>query len=406
MACSTTCSGIISPGSLIEIAVPDGESHHYFFLASVVKKPVVQVLLRGFRQVSEDGALNISWIEPGSATIVPCLCTGHQAFHQLCAEHHASKPLEKLDLWPLEYQLDSLRPLLRGMVTGRGQNQKLLTKMPRQAPSQCTFTMPFGLARPKRKRATAKSSMKRKAAKTKSDPRASSAWGPSEVLQELQVGDADVSLISSDSSDEKELAQLSDSDCSVSIPNSDSEPEVAEVDFGDGDEGCHPSGISLTLRTPAEEMFKPPSRKEEEKQVAKLQSDRAARIQSFSTPSNPTLRNKSYCNNTLGLVDAGVQKAAKLATCRHCLSKVERGAPRFAFAFHLQKFAAWVHKDCIYEHLIQEQASIDQAKDFVANLLQDGGKLEVCVREAAISLQRQLLSHSGESSSSGIERNV
>ena len=393
----------------MEIAVPDGESH-YFFLASVVKKPVVQVLVRGFKRVSDDGTFDILCIEPGSAPPVMSLCTGHQAFHQLCVEQQTSRSLEKLDMWPITYQLNPFAPLLQAKIISRGDNHKLLTKMPRQAQSQCILTMPFGLARPKRKRANAKSGRKKKAARANT---ASSFWGAEEVLHELQA-DAQTTLQSSDEEEAAEVAQNSDcsqsveeSECADNISSAASEPEAAEIDFEDNEKAGSPSGIpvSLNLRKPAEEMLTPPSRKEDEKQVSKLQCDRAARIQSMSSNPKP-VSGMTFCNKTLGLVEAGIQKAARLATCRHCLSKIERGSVRFGYSYHLKKFHSWLHSDCACPHLIQEDANLDQAKDFLANLLKDDAYLEASVRESAKSLQRQLLSHTGESSSSGVHRNI
>jgi hypothetical protein len=75
---------------------------------------------------------------------------------------------------------------------------------------------------------------------------------------------------------------------------------------------------------------------------------------------------RSYCNSTLGLVEVGVQKAARLATCRHCLSKINRNSVRIAYAYSLTKFHAWVHAECTAALLRAEGANLKQAVAFLS----------------------------------------
>ena len=95
-----------------------------------------------------------------------------------------------------------------------------------------------------------------------------------------------------------------------------------------------------------------------------------------------------------------MQVAARLAGCRHCLCKVPRGAPRFGFAYSLQKFHSYLHEACVIDHLVQEQSNMEQAAAFLATTIQDE-KLKAEVRAAAERLQRDLSRHLATSSGCG-----
>ena len=62
----------------------------------------------------------------------------------------------------------------------------------------------------------------------------------------------------------------------------------------------------------------------------------------------------SFCNKTLGLVELGQQVSGKLARCRQCSQAIEKGAARFGYAFHRQKFHGWLHGPCVISYMKQQ----------------------------------------------------
>ena len=58
---------------------------------------------------------------------------------------------------------------------------------------------------------------------------------------------------------------------------------------------------------------------------------------------------KSFCNARLSLVDVGIQarKSTCLATCRHCLQKIQKHSCRFQYVLSRVKFASWLHDRCV-----------------------------------------------------------
>ena len=79
----------------------------------------------------------------------------------------------------------------------------------------------------------------------------------------------------------------------------------------------------------------------------------------------------SFCNRTLGLVEASIQKAAKLATCRHCQGKIGRHMPRFGYSYSVQKFHCYLHPACTLPYLQAEKGNVAQACVFLRAHAQD-----------------------------------
>ena len=105
-----------------------------------------------------------------------------------------------------------------------------------------------------------------------------------------------------------------------------------------------------------------------------------------SQPSAKLRTTATFCNSHLGLIDVGTQQAARLAKCRHCGQLIEKGSVRFAYSYHKQKFAAWIHAHCIATFLGKQKAQIMREamtlldemsrREHPANVLQAIGQLQ------------------------------
>ena len=125
-----------------------------------------------------------------------------------------------------------------------------------------------------------------------------------------------------------------------STSSSDAEPEVPSSSQASSHKGvCATQPMKV-----AEEAVQQPWMVEEEQKVSHMVRNREIRLQQAAA-SKP--QGKVFCNANLGLVDSGMQIASKLACCRHCLVKIQKGSPRFAFAYSLTKFHAWLHEACV-----------------------------------------------------------
>lgn len=86
--------------------------------------------------------------------------------------------------------------------------------------------------------------------------------------------------------------------------------------------------------------------------------------------SEPAQTVRTQCQPIIGVVDAGQQTSARLATCRYCLAKIGKGRTRVAYSFNVLKFHAWVHASCFHEYIEQQSGDKDQARKFLTDWVQ------------------------------------
>ena len=363
-----------------------------------MKKPLLQVLIRGFERPSDGSNSDIVLLPPGTVGKVPSFCTGHQAFHQICAaEIDAGHELpESIKIAVHQYTLNPFAPLLAVKLSTPGSTFfELRTKNP---PPKKVERKLLGIRMKKRKRTrpAGKGSGKGrpKGSPTQTDH-------AKDIDHQLKCM-ANPQLSAS-------VEQDSDIDMAFSDHDQGSESE-SSLSGHDGSDSIDGGSPPTPFGEVAEEPVRPPEKIEEEAELTRLDLEREKRMQDLSgnTGDNPRptcLPKTSFCNQSLGLVDAGIQVASRCATCRHCLTKIEKQCVRFQYAWSLKKFASWLHTECVLPHLIQEGASFLQASNYVSGVVQDMTKAPE-VREAASSLKRKLQSHSRESASAHGEKHI
>ena len=118
------------------------------------------------------------------------------------------------------------------------------------------------------------------------------------------------------------------------------------------------------------EIFGSRPREERDSEVDEVEGAPAAPVPSSSRPmqTNTTARamgGGTFCNSTLGLIEIGLQKAAKLATCKACSLKIQRGTSRCAYALSKSKFHCYIHPECFASYLQSQKGSISQARAFL-----------------------------------------
>lgn len=369
-----------------------------------MKKPMLQVLIRGFKLVGADAALTILLLPPGSGVVEkkPILCTGHQAFHELCLEMQCGgcSKIEKISFRVCKYKLNPYAPLLKVEIVGTGPLLEFRLKTPSR-PSAPKVKLPFGLQPVQRKR-------KRKCKQTPSkNMKASAPWGFQEIHAQLSGVFPDCEREEGPDADgdgDEEHIHISE-DCTGSSTNSSDECQEDESEDSEGEpaEGCAADipgpGFYSSNQDNSEELLQPAEALDEEQTVLKLDIDRQKRLCCGPPSGDP--RPKTYCNQFLGIMAAGVQASARLAACRHCLVKIERNSSRFGYAYSHTKFHSWLHADCALPHLLQEEANLTQARDWLVGFLRDGAdSVPTQVRKAASSLEKQLAIQLGQATSS------
>lgn len=392
--------GILATSSLVEISCP-GIGPQYFFIALVMKKPLMQVLIKGSETTLVDEQRNIVLLPTGGVGKVPAICTGHQAFQELCAgivgSGHALP--EKLHFFVHKYTLNPFTPLLAARVVPGGDCHAFLVKHTRQ--NTGPTKTPFGIKRKKRKRASVASSKKGGArAKAKASGTVPTPdWKPEDVNRELKnlfpqfVPGKDVAS-SDDSDDNAKTATSISEDASHSSSDENLETENLDKPGPDFDtpgisENANRAAERECQPKEAEERVLPQSIKEEVRRTNQLANDRGKRLECEQSKQKP----KTRCNSKLGLVLIDTQVAARLAACRHCLGKIPKGSPRFGFAWNLAKFHSYLHPDCAFEHLLQEETDLEEALAFITDKLQLQSSMTLQERQASLSLQSKLEAH-------------
>lgn len=361
-----------------------------------MKKPMLQVLIRGFPcPSSDDSQSRVLLICPGNPGQVPSICTGHQAFHELCLEElcDGQDIPEKLGFWICDYKLSPFAPLLSADCVCRGRFAEFSQKKTKQ--TRKSGSLPFGLKRRKRKKKAAPAGVTRaskRAAVGSSKP--SLHLTCEQVTRELNSATTVDLAIKLDSDTDDGFCSDNSFTWSASDSSTETEPELGNKVPSD----CE---LEMQAEDVPERMMKSDEAKEEEQKVAQLEAERNKRIQAERNSGNS--KQKTFCNATLGLLSITLQVASRLATCRHCPAKVAKGTPRFAYAYSRFKFNAYLHPDCVVPHLVQEQSSLDDAKTFLANFLKNDSSAASAaeLRHAAQEVERRLLTEMGQSQASG-----
>lgn len=375
---SCSLSGVLLPGCLIQLQAV-GLLDEYYFIAVAMRKPHLHVLVRGHPCSSTE----ISILESDSGQ--PAVLTSHQLFERVLSitgveetglvsipfviHTYSVKPFQNLQSVFLESAVDGREFSTQSQPTNRGKPSK--TKLP------------FGIENSPRKRKPKAGKQRRPAAQGNASSKVSkSSHGLARVMGEALPESSSISSSSSSS------APSSGSESSDS--SSDSDPEALE------------------------KMILTPEAAEEERQTALVleSHDKLTELRSQAQAAHPSSsgarplridvpkREATYCNPIVGLVDVGLQVAARLAKCRHCSNPIPQQGARFAYSFHRQKFAGWVHADCIFPYLKQQGACLQQALAFIQKAKADPHWQHRApqIIEAVCKLEASLEDHMGRDS--------
>ena len=356
-------------GSLIEVVCPGVIGRFFYFIASAMKKPQLQALLSAYPDFTLPGAseargLSIRLLQRASDD--PHLSTSHQAFQKICAlkgRSGACVDPEELSLVVYEFKMNPFLPLTSVQTTNASEPRKLITT--KAKPASKKAALPFGLKPQVRKR-KARTSNTGQAKKQKPHAGSAASSTPSNVAELLggPVTGSELNALGSESgSEHQSVGQVSSSSSSSSSEDSDSDGSAEE------------NQLAPHVEEEKEELRKVSMQHREHVeatgQIFCPRGEPDARDGARVPPEPPKTTTSTFCNAHLGLMDVGFQVAARLATCRHCMTKIERKTVRFGYAWSRSKFHSWLHPGCVLNHLKQEQGDLGQALSFLQGKLQE-----------------------------------
>eukprot|EP00438_Fugacium_kawagutii_P029570 Skav206293 [mRNA] locus=scaffold5870:4298:11540:+ [translate_table: standard] len=384
-------SGLLSLGSLIQMKVR-GCSGRFFFIAYAMKKPKQQVLLEGFQtQVLPNAGMIVDIVKHGST--IPSFCTSHQLFQEVAESdlQNGGVPFVKY-----EYCVNPFVQLYHVKTTNVSEEHMLSAE--KKKPQSKQTVLPFGLKNIRKKRKARKPVVKQPDGKSGLAAKAAS------LIQQLQAnGTVDVQMQHEESEIEESSGSESNSTSNANDDAAMEEPaeepfltaETAQEEFQIQEAfRSHEQFLDAQASMPSSSS-NPSSSSVPQRVPEALASSSSSLPVSGSIPNLPSKQasaTKTFCNSSTGLVEVGTQTSRRLATCRHCLDKIQQGDIRVGYAWSRVKFHSWLHIDCVSEHLVQEQADIQQASNFLKTKLEERTQHSQSVIDAMKKLSRNLQS--------------
>lgn len=319
------------------------------------------------------------------------MCTSHQAFREIFEKKGGHPDAAEVSFVVHDYVLQPLLPLTSVRTTAVSASHQFLNVKQKKTRTWTQTKLPFGLKFPARKRkpravgrGLPDKRQKSSCNSFRGKPLDASTTDLSEQMEALAEGRPSPEIEQAIASDDEIVLEECD-DASLGASNkgsssSDTGSDSDGLDPGSGSdseaekllltaqatkEESEVRGIVAQRRTGIEargEVYCPRGSESAAEQDANPQKDMAP------GPSGPS--GSTFCNSVLGLVDLGIQVSGRLATCRHCLRKIERQGVRFGYAWSRAKFHSWLHAQCTVGHLNQEGADKVQALAFLGAKLQ------------------------------------
>ena len=236
--------------------------------------------------------------------------------------------------------------------------------------------LPFGMARPKRKR------------KTKTQESVSKA---SLILKSLQHVSREPPGAKQDAgakSSCKEQEQVPSVDGSTGfdgddeiMANSDSDPANSVLSDAESVASTSSSSTSSDESDVQELPSHPQLRNEEQvtEEILQIREDLQMKANEAGADATQSewqgkdqgvssagaQRQSTQCNPFIGVRDVDVQRAARLAKCQSCNDKIGKGSLRIAYAFSKIKFHGYLHSQCFPSYLAKMKGDKCQAIDFL-----------------------------------------
>lgn len=347
-----------------------------------MKKPKLQVLVRGFQVAS------VSDSDPSSSPMfvsildqdcsVPTFATSQTMFQNILQDTGGSAgSLDSIPFVIHTYTVASFEPLTKVRIIATSDRHMFLSskarKEPKPKPRQGLLTD----SPRKRKKRHSGNAAKSKAGKQQkldtlfdkiSKQLVPETSGKAPVASRSLESDLPAGSGSS-ISDESSLSSSSDSDVG-------SEEEQVEKIFLTDQASVEEKLVDQALENHGSKLL----REERDSGTEAEKADGPPGPLPSSSSKGPEMglaapvhrqRDPQQCHPMLGLLDVGIQVASKLATCRFCSSKIEKGTPRFAYAFNLKKFHCWLHGGCVLSYLQSQKGDFCQALAFLRVQLND-----------------------------------
>ena len=377
-------AGLLCPGSLFQLD-SGNLADKFFFLAYAMKKPQTHVLMQGFQKhrtlPGGRDTMFVSILNPDSG--MPVFWTSHQLFQRvLLGKEHDSQ--EGIRFWIHKYSMGSFASLCDVQTSQKGQAHHFSL----QVKAQVQTKLPFGIKPCARKRKPnnqpVPSQKKRRGPSRPSGASGSgdNGLGPGEFVSAGAKHDVQIQMglhlaVGSGSSD-SDSSSSDDSDSDPSTGNSEKEVDTdSERPFLTPSANQEAEAINKVFESHRDlveargGLFLPHGHGDSvstEWDPVVPGGGLAGGPSSSSTPapnSSVGSAQRSFCNRELGLVELGVQTAAKLAQCRHCLQKIPRHSVRFGYAWSYTKWHSWLHHHCLIPHILQERGDKTQAATFL-----------------------------------------
>lgn len=332
--------GVLKPGALMEFSFGQASSR-FFFLGPTICKPQTHVLLEGFK---------VDDLRLGRISI-RCLpsqelkwFTSHQLFRFLLAQSGNRKAFKMTvyDYAALEHTMWLVQP------TASKVDEHMLSTMDKQKAPARNKKLPFGLKHQSKRRKTNNGASSKQKVQPPTKGMDISKF-VSEMVEKTLPGESENISDAADldsHSDDLETTSLTSLTSSSSSSESDLEEEVSAF----------------------------PVQKQEEETTNKILLDieeqRSLNPAASSAADHQGQRQRTQCQASVGVVDAGQQVSARLATCRYCTSKIQQRTCRVGYSFNVLKFHSWIHTGCFQSYIEQVNGDKKQAHDFLEGWLQ------------------------------------
>ena len=311
--------------------------------------------------------------------------TSHQLFHQVLSANHPVERLGGISFTVHQFSLGRFASLC-SVTTSKVRGKHRFSIEQRQ---QKQSKLPFGLKPVPRKRKVADDPAKAKAKARKRT--ATNVQNAENAADTHRLEYADASHVAAGD------VSMPASSQPVGLAHSSSESDANDSGFGSDcgvDDDADSISSESSNKSSGEDLVEQPllipaasaeasrvetaldEHKSDLEKRGDVQISRGGLTTDPPVPAVPQGNGKAssstFCNKEVGLVAVGIQTAAKLATCRHCMQKIARHDPRFGYAWSRIKFHSWLHAKCLVAHLKQEGADKLTALEFLeAKLTED-----------------------------------
>ena len=321
--------GTLAPGALFQMMGPGPK--RYFFLGPCLDKPRTQVFIEAFLSGQpSDTTAEACILQPESEKVE--IYTSQQVFRKVLEE---CKLVDSITFQVFDYSIPLNRSALSVTFDPR-EGRRFTVTTQKRVQIRNVVVLPFGMKKRRKPRGPRASKKSRTSGGAASGVDAST--GPPDA--------GEVPVHSQSSSDTSEPEDVQGDILSHASEAEDEKP------FQTGQQVADEKAVKAVI-------------KEHFEDIEKLNAARAAKVEDADKATGGQTVKGTFCQAILGICGVSIQKAARLARCRHCLIPISKQSVRFSYSYNMKKFHAYLHTDCVVEHLLQEGANLDQAVSYL-----------------------------------------